>query len=375
MTTPTGCAECTCLCRKCTALECCGKAKNPVVVPPGCCPPGQQCAAEHMNPVQFADVTNPITGAREMLHVMVPVNNYAMFRRRYQLFAKFKKQIETCPAVVLYIVEVALGDRPFMCTEAGNPRHLQLRTEHQLWVKENMINLMAQRLPPDWKYCAWVDADINFSNHNWAVDTIHALQTKKIVQPWQTVVNYGPSGEHISNYKSFCYQFSLGRNYTVDRLKQYEFWHPGFAWACTRQAFNELGGLYDMAILGAGDHHMATALIGQVVMSAPNAKLHPDFIMTLQEYEQRCTDCIRHSIGFVKGTIHHDFHGSFKNRRYVERWEILQRGGPAGPNGFNPLRDIKRDWQGLWQLDVDHPKLRDAIHGYFRVRDEDNTTV
>ena len=53
----------------------------------------------------------------------------------------------------------------------------------------------------------------------------------------------------------------------------------------------------------------------------------------------------------------------------TERWKILK------DFQFNPRTDLKRDHQGLWQLEDDHTLrfvgLRDAIRNYFRMRNED----
>ena len=54
----------------------------------------------------------------------------------------------------------------------------------------------------------------------------------------------------------------------------------------------------------------------------------------------------------------------------MDRWKILTE------NQFNPNTDIKRDWQGLFQLedhgDMRSIKLRDDIRKYFRARNEDS---
>jgi hypothetical protein len=49
--------------------------------------------------------------------------------------------------VEVYIVEVALNERPFVVTEPDNPKHLQIRTHSVIWHKENMINLMVLYAP------------------------------------------------------------------------------------------------------------------------------------------------------------------------------------------------------------------------------------
>src|SRR3954466_3874591 len=101
------------------------------------------------------------------LYVVTPVFNACRFRSRWKLYEDFVRMVEHSGAI-LYTVEVAFGDRDFVVTQPDNPRHLQLRTWHEIWLKEHSINLLVERLPRDWKYCAWVDADVFFSRYDWA---------------------------------------------------------------------------------------------------------------------------------------------------------------------------------------------------------------
>jgi hypothetical protein len=74
-------------------------------------------------------------------------------------------------------------------------------------------------------------------------------------------------------------------------------------------------------------------------------------------------------VGYIPGTLLHNFHGAKRNRFYLDRWKILTQ------NAYDPETDIKADWQGLWQLeDTDDRqiKLRDEIRQYFRARNEDS---
>jgi hypothetical protein len=303
-------------------------------------------------------------GSGDKLHVIVAINNYVRFKRRYELFWKFKADIEKIPHVVLHVVEIAFGDRAFMVTDKSNPNHVQLRTKSELWHKENSINLAVQRLPSDWKYVAWIDGDIQFMNLNFAAETIHQLQHYKIVQLFQSVCNLGAKGEVISMYKGFCWQYVQGKQY--NRNSGYEFWHPGFAWAATREAWNEMGGLIDFAILGAGDHHMALSLIGKGADSMPE-NISTSYRDQIMEFQDRCETDIKRNIGYVDGTIIHNWHGKFKNRKYIERWAVITN------NKFDPNKDIHRDWQGLFTIDsITKINLRDGIRSYFRQRNEDS---
>lgn len=160
------------------------------------------------------------------------------------------------------------------------------------------------------------------------------------------------------------------------RGDQYTFWHPGYAWAARREIYDNLGGLLDTAILGAADHHMALAMIGDAKFSMPGG-ISKGYSNDVYRWQELCDLYLRRDIGFVDGTLLHAWHGpkggkDKAGRRYQERWEILVK------NQYNPADDLKRDWQGLYQLEVHEErqiKLRDDIRAYFRQRNEDSITI
>ena len=197
-------------------------------------------------------------------------------------------------------------------TECGNPRHLQVRTWDEIWHKENMMNLGIQRLPSDWEYVAWIDADIQFQREDWIEETIHQLQHYMIVQMFQTAIDMAPDGCALATHYGFCYSYHTNRPYTS---KYYPNWHPGYCWAARREAIDYLGGLIDQAILGAGDRHMALALVGQGAASVEK-RLHPNYHDMLSRWEEQANRYIRRDIGFVPGSIFHHWHGKKKDRRY-----------------------------------------------------------
>lgn len=320
---------------------------------------------------------------RETLHIIVPLNNYMHFSRRYELFVQFYNRVKKLPGTTLTIVEVALMDEPFAITDQiteweanlgeTHPRTtiVQMRTRDVIWHKENMINIGISMLPWDWKYCAWIDADVQFNNPMIIEETIHQLRIHSVVQMFESAVNLGPRGETIDTYKSFCYQYLAGGCKPPPKppqMAKYGFWHPGFAWACTREAFEFMGGLIDFAILGAGDHHMAYAFIGLVDYSYPG-NISDSYQRKLREFQHRCGPIIG-SIGYVPGSIYHSWHGKFKDRRYRERWDILRE------CKFDPDHDIHHDYQGMISLrrhDARIARMANLIILYFKQRNEDST--
>lgn len=314
----------------------------------------------------------------DLLHVIAVVSNPIRFRSRYELFKKFEHHV-CCSGAKLHVVEVAYGDRPFEVTDPDVSTHLQLRTRHEVWHKENMINLGLARLPADWKYAAWVDADITFARTDWAAETVQQLQHYDMVQMFSHAIDLGPQEEPIQQHRGFAYTYihngmkapnhTNGDYYYYDVIgTQKTDWHPGYAWAARREALERLGGLIDFAALGAGDHHMAHALIGNAANSLPGG-IHPNYKDAVMRWERRANQHLKTNLGFVPGTITHHFHGSKKKRFYKERWKILT------DNQFDPYADLKRDIQGLYQLTDQKPRLRDEIRAYFRSRDEDGTEV
>lgn len=326
------------------------------------------------------------------LHVLTCVFNSQRYRTRFDLYENFRKHIEgtgdtvshldypTSANVPLWTIELAFMRRGWAVTQPGDPRDIRMRTGTELWHKERCYNIAVPHLPDDFKYIALVDADIQFTRHDWAEETIHMLQHHPVVQMWGEAEDLDPSGHVFQRHVSFAKSYVDNVERGVDYLRNgtygpglprptKAFWHPGFAWAFRREAWNDLGGLIDMAVLGSADNHMAKALIGDAESS-----MHPDISQGYQRHiyrwQERAEKYIRRNIGYVNGTIVHFWHGQKKRRRYWDRWKILT------DTQFDPNEDLKPDWQGLWQLE-DHGdprsiELRDQLRNYFGQRNEDS---
>lgn len=320
------------------------------------------------------------------LYVVAVISNPARFHTRIRLFKEFQARMAATPGVKLLTVELAYGDNQFHVTEPGRADQIQLRALDELWAKENMINVGISRLPADWKYVAWIDGDVEFNNAHWVQETIHQLQTHHVVQMFQNALDLGPRGEVIQLHTGFGFQFNQGvpMPWKVNKDSpmlsaadpygygivqnagrvQGAYWHSGYAWAANREAIDMMGGLADWAVIGSGDHHMAMAFVGEAHRSVPaHAPLaYRDTVMAFQEHAKQ----MRGDLGFVEGTILHHWHGKKKSRRYLERWDIITK------NNFNPNTDIKKDWQGMFQLRPELVNLRNDLRTYFRQRDEDS---
>jgi hypothetical protein len=324
------------------------------------------------------------------LYVITPIFNPSRYRVRYELYRQFAKHMEES-GVILITVELALHDHPFEVTEADNPLHVQLRTDHVLWYKEPLINVGLRYLPKDWEYVAWIDADTKFTRDDWAQETIRLLQHYQLIQMWSQIQDLSPDFEIMNSrgsyINSFMYNYCNGivpsaevtkhQNPYPERpteSKKASSWYgpPGLAWAARREAIDHLGGVIDWAIVGSGDSYMASALIGGVQHQL-RQDYHPEYVNQFLLWQTRAERFIRRNVGYMSGVCLHYFHGKKVRRQYVSRNKILTR------NAFNPVTDLKRDWQGLYQL-CDHGderslNLRDDLRGYFNQRNEDSVDI
>ena len=320
------------------------------------------------------------------LYVISVISNPLRFGSRVRLFREFQQHVQSFQGAQLVTVEAAFGDRAFEVTSSDTPFDVQVRMSDELWIKENLINLGIARLPPTWKYVAWVDGDIRFNNPDWVAETVHQLQHYPVVQMFHNAADMGPNGQIMEVHTGFGYQLvnntlsylttlpgktqPLGEDHVyaaaaaVPGAVKGAYAHSGYAWAATKDAINTMGGLPEFCIVGSGDHHIALSLIGRADLSIPGT-VTSAYSKAIFSFQDRCSP-LKHNVGFVEGTIMHAFHGKKKDRKYVDRWKIIT------DNNFDPYTDIWKDWQGVYQLSPQKWKLRDDLRAYFRSRNEDS---
>ena len=331
----------------------------------------------------------------QTLHVAAVYTNSCRWKTRTNLFNTFRREFSQMPNVKLYVVEVAFGDRPFEVTSSSNPNDLQLRTQTELWLKENAINLMVSRFDNNWRYGAYVDGDFTFTRHDVALETIHQLQHYQFVQMFSTYCDLTHDHKPLRILKSFGSRFVSGE-LTPEVLRRIKKGAPqtevmydtslggkdtktrggigttGAAWAWRREAFNAVGGLLDTCILGSGDWHAAFGLVGQPDIH-PNVRemnsVGQQYTESIKVWQNRASRYVNKNVGCVDCHAIHHFHGSKVLRKYEHRWKILR------DHDFNPYVDIYKDYQGIYQLAQNKPGLRDAIRNYFKSRNEDDISL
>lgn len=306
----------------------------------------------------------------DTLYVIAPVFNPKRYRSRWKLYKDFERYVLMNKEAHLVTIECAFAEREYVLEKQEGHSHtlIQVTTYDEFWTKENLINLAISRLPEDWKYVAWIDADVTFVRPDWVGECLHQLQHHPIVQMFSVAWDIDPQFSPYQMHTGFAYDYIHDNPYNNYYRGKKNGWHTGYAWAATKEFVRGVGGLIDWAILGAADNHMASALIGKVERSI-NPKVHPEYLETLKVWQDHAVQTVKGNIGYMDGALLHYFHGAKVNRRYHDRWQVLVK------NNFQPSLDLKKDWNGLYQLTDRNPKLRRDLQLYFKQRDEDNTDM
>lgn len=310
---------------------------------------------------------------KRYLDVITVVFNPQRYRVRWKHYKDFENYVLSNNEARLTTIEASFGERTEVLEEQVSDKHkiIHVQTPHEIWIKENLINLAIQRLPIDWRYVAWVDCDVQFVRPDWVGETLHQLQHYDIVQMFSLAMDVDPDFVPFLCSTGFVHDWINGvpeHNCYDGKWRKPNSWHTGYAWAARRQAIRDLGGLIDWGILGSSDNHMARCLVGQWHKSV-NSKVHPEYKDMLKVWQERAEKYIKRNIGYVDGTLIHHFHGAKVHRRYKDRWKIL-----VG-NQFRPSRDLKRDWHGVYQLTDRSRELKREIQEYFRQRNEDDINM
>lgn len=312
------------------------------------------------NSIKNAIINNePI---EEKLHVIIVCSNPSQYASRYILTREFIKRMEIEETnIILYVVELSYNTK-FYITDVNNKNHLRLNANIPLWHKENMVNIGVQRLlPVNWQAMAWIDADIEFENPAWALDTLKVLNGScDVVQLFSHACDMDINKITIGAYNSFGYCCVNNTLHKTDTMINFP--HTGYAWAITRKAFDKMGGLYELGILGSGDHVMAKSFLGDA-QTIIHPSSHVDYFDSIKKFEEKVKNF---KIGYVPGVIRHYWHGSKVNRKYMDRGKILIRWN------YSPYKHVEKNTDGLLIPTTKCPRgLLNDIMQYGKDRNED----
>lgn len=302
------------------------------------------------------------TAKIDRLWVVTTQFNPAGYKSLAQNYVRFAKHIQDS-GVNLLTAELTYPGQA--ATIEGSLRY---QANSVMWHKERLLNLAISQLPPECDMVAWVDADVLFTNHNWAQHTIDRLQRHPVVQMFEQCIMLDAVGDYYKDAYGFAFSLTSGflDNPSGDRYTYFNgnYKHPGFAWAARRETIEAWGGLYDRHILGGGDFQMGLALVGDQD-SNWYGRFGPTFQQDMLDWSRKAFKITGGKIGYVPGMLTHMWHGHSEDRQYVERSKCLV------DHEFDPQRDIEEDDSGLWRWATPKETMHQKVAEYFSARKED----
>jgi len=227
-----------------------------------------------------------------------------------------------------------------------------------MWYKENMINLAISKLPENWKYVAWIDPEVEFTNINFVKEAIEKFEKYTVVQLFQQANILDESGNLLKSEESFGYFNVTGRPISTKLFKT-SYPNPGYAWAMSRKIMEKLGGIIDFDVAGGAELHMAFGFLGRIEECIELEKIESDYAEILEMWQEKAIRFIEQKVGYVEGRIRVSYDEQRDIEHTDERWQILNK------HGFDPRTQLYKDDQGLWAIHISHVLLQADLVSYF----------
>lgn len=295
--------------------------------------------------------------------------NPARFKSLLQNYYFFVENLKR-QGVNLLTVECAFGEDGYEIPEG--PNVLRVRAKSVMWQKERLINHAVANLPLECKYFAWLDCDILFTNDDWAKIAAEKLQKAHVVQLFKKVI-YLPQGhlsfngkDKIMTVQGVVWQKLIHRNWLARRkTKELPFSAPGFAWAARRDFFHcpELGGIYDKNIIGSGDTFLVDCYFDSWDIHGFAKKFTDPMKEHMMDWAAKLK-AKKPVLDYVPVDIWHLWHGSLKNRKYMDRHDVVLK------YNYDPNQDIALAGD-VYEWASDKPGMHEDIRQYFYDRKED----
>jgi hypothetical protein len=266
----------------------------------------------------------------------------------------------------LLVVELAFDDEPYaLRCDTHADIIIHRRSSVVLWQKERLLNIgleyLTLRDEPVPETIAWIDADILFENFNWIAQAEFLLKDFNIVQLFDTAAWLDPSVEIERVENGVAYEKTLGQRTTIGG-------HTGFAWAARTDILRKHG-FYDRDIAGGGDFHMACAMWNQWHKSGGlkyrELFMTEEHLADLDRWSKGFHDDVQGKVSYVPGKVFHLWHGSQKDRDYLNRYIGVKN------EGYDPATDIRIGSNGCWEWASEKPGLHEKVREYFWLRREE----
>lgn len=245
------------------------------------------------------------------------------YRRRYDNYRVFRESLkrQKVPLITVELIfdcdvkQTDNDDKKFVLRQNEDAEVLvQLRTDSVMWHKERLLNIALSHVPEECENVCWMDCDIVFHRDDWCEKTVEKLKVCDVVHPYEFVQYCDANNKPIKTIKSFF----------DGNVKQQARAMWGLCCAIRVERLRQIGGFYEANIIGGGDNVFGYSL----GFGVPNPEYYSiKHYEHLKRYLTKSYNVLRNNpvrISYVEGTVSHLWHGSARDRKYVERYKILK---------------------------------------------------
>lgn len=301
--------------------------------------------------------------------------NPAGFRRRLENYRRFRSHL----SVPLATAEISYTGE-FVLQDSDADLLLRFRSDHVMWQKERLLNVLVEHLPETCDCVAWIDCDVIFESEGWASLATEALERHALVHLYDHRVNLpsevvieddfrADAVPDVSAPTPSAIYLMLKGEATGDDFRNADV--PvrarstvGLAWASSRSVLEDHG-LYDACVVGGADRAILGAALGLYDIGVLALKMRGPMEDHYRAWAHGFFGAVQGRVGHIPGRAFHLWHGDLPDRQYSSRLDVLN------DHGFDPYSDISLDRQGLWQWSSEKPRLHRDIRAYFESRNED----
>lgn len=290
-----------------------------------------------------------------MISVITPYFNPKNSDIRRNLYENFKCHMKEY-GVKLYTIEISY-DGIFQVTNKKDKFHIQVESKDIMWHKENMINVVIEKLPKKTKYVAWFDNDIEFTDQNWLTNSLLKLETSScVLQPYsisnwldengnyeRSSLSYSFENKHV--YEPMQPSVELFRfNQHVKKMSQTFMSSPGLAWISSMDFMKSIGGMFMPVFFRSGDLIMANAFYNKPF---PSFYIIEGLKNEYDNYQTKIRKYMKETNKFpsyVEGQLIHHYHGPVTQRKNFDHFQLLKQ------YNINPNSAIQKNKYGIYEF-------------------------
>ena len=244
-----------------------------------------------------------------------------------------------------YIIELVYDGQTPTFDEGENIFHV--KSNSYMFHKENLFNILANKLPSQYTKIVCLDGDVIFEDDNWINRIDEKLNECDVVYPYHEAFVLDPFYDKVM----YISKILLDMRYSEEQGP----FSSGYAVGVHRKFFDEIG-MYEYAIFGGADKMLLPKFIRRPLkINSFNSNKKNEFTEKLKSLDLKYS--------YLDGIVYHLYHGSVLDRKYLERHFLL--------NELNIDTEIIKNDDGV--LEFREPtKYNPTLLGYFKSRNEDN---